>query len=392
MNAQVRRRAALLLLGLSLSALLSGCWDKKELDMLFIVTGVALDAGKTPEEIDITLQVGRTNSDTAGTGDVRSQENPFILLKAKSDTIENGIMDINRDSSRTVFLHHNQVVLFGAALAQRGIRERLDLFMRNHETRLEVPVVVAEGRAEKVLATKMDQDKLTGLFLARLLWDLHAVSPELRVRLLDVVSRLLDGSSAPVATMFKIVEVDGKDKIRMTGLALFHKDQMVGSLNNAETHGYIWAMGNVEGCGLEVKDTQGRAVLRITRLDSVREVGLRPDGGARASLSVTADLGISELVGFQSMDPLELISHLSGMAEREIRRQILETFAVTRRFNTDIYRFGVSLHRKYPQEWKAMKERWDELYPDMEMDVRVKVKILGTGKTVPSLEMEEKTS
>ncbi len=384
----IRLFAAALLIPI-LMTFLSGCWDEHELDALFIITGVALDKSIRPDQMDITMQVGKTESESSGSGDASSQGDSIILLKTTNDTMLGGIMDFNRDSSRRVLLHHNQVLLFGSALAEQGVKKRIDLFMRDQEARMEVPVMVSDGFASAVLSTKMDQDKISGLFLSRVMSGLAAVSPQYRVRMLDFASRLMDGTSSPVAPIAKVVEEDGKNEIRIAGMAVFKGDKMIGRLSNDEVLGYIWAMGDVKQSGVAAKNHLGKAVFNIAELDCKKDITLRQDGGVRVAMDVDAVLNVGELSGFEGMPPDELMPLLVELAQDEIGLKITNTFEIARRLNADIYRFGISVYRKYPKEWKIMRDHWDAIFPDIELSVRTRVRIPGTGKTVQSLEMEE---
>lgn len=372
-----------------LMLLLSGCWDNHELDAMFIITGVALDEADDPEQMDITLQIGEARQESSGSDEGNSEQNSVILLKTTGDTMMSGLIEFNRDSSHKLLLHHNQVLLLGTALARQGVKKRIDLFMRDQQARMEVPVVVVEGRAEEALSAKLTQEKITGIFLARALNDLAAMSPKYRVRMLDFASRLLDETSSPVAPMIKVVQQGGKQDIKISGMAVFKGDRMVGGLTNDETMGYIWSMGNVQQCDMEAGSSLGKAVFHIIKLDCSREVTLRQNKGVRVALSVNATLNVGELSGFAGMAPDELLLYLVRLAEEEIRRRITDSFEAACGLNADIYGFGASVHRKYPKEWKTMKGRWDTIFSDIEFSVETRVRIPGTGQIIQSLEMED---
>ena len=253
---------------------------------------------------------------------------------------------------------------------------------------MEVPVVVVDGRAEEALSAKLVQEKITGIFLARALNDLAVMSPKYRVRMLDFASRLLDGTSSPIAPMIKVVQQGGKQEIKITGMAVFKGDRMVGRLTNDETMGYIWSMGNVQQCDMETGSSLGKAVFHITKLDCKRDITLRQDKGVQVALSADATLNVGELSGFAGMAPDELLLYLVQLAEEEIRRKITDSFETARGLNADIYGFGTSVHRKYPKEWEMMKGQWDAIFPDIEFSVKARVHIPGTGQIIQSLEME----
>ncbi|HWQ74208.1 MAG TPA: Ger(x)C family spore germination protein [Syntrophomonas sp.] len=378
--------AAVLLPALML--LLSGCWDNHELDTLFIVTGVALDKADDPEQLDIALQIGKTRSNTSDSGEPNSQEDSTILLKTTGNTMLEGLMKFNRDSSRTLLLQHNQVLLLGSALAEQGVKDHIDLFLRDQEARMEVLVMVAEGRAEEVLSARLEQEKISGIYLARVMQDLYAVSPYYKIRMLDFVSRLRDGTSSPVAPVAVLTGKGDKQEIWIDGLAVFKGDKLIGRLSNDEALGYVWTMGDVAQCGVVAQSKYGRAVFRIVKLDAKRDITLRPDGSVLVTLSVDATLGIGELRGFDGISPKALMPYLVELAQDQIREQIMDTFQTAQALNADIYGFGTSVHRAYPGEWKAMKGRWGKLFPEIGLDVQCKVHLPATGQIVKSLEME----
>lgn len=367
---------------------LSGCWDSHELDAMLIITGIALDESSNPDQMDIAVQIGETKQGSSGSGEANSQESSTILLKATSDTMLGGIMEINRDSSHKLLLHHNQVLLLGSSLAEQGVEKRIDLLMRDQQARMEVPVMVVDGRAEEALSAELEQDKISGIYLARMLDGLSVISPAYKVRLLDFASRLLDKTTAPVAPMIALGKKDDKQEVKFTGMAVFKGDRMIGQLNVDEAAGYAWSMGKVRQATMEVSSDRGKAVYHVATLNCRREVTLRPDGGVQVALSADANLNLDELSGFDKVKADELMSELMKTAQEEIERKITSSFDAARRLDADIYGFGTSVYRKYPKEWKTMKDRWDQIFPNTKFSVKAKVQISATGQIGHSLEME----
>ena len=81
------------------------------------------------------------------------------------------------------------------------------------------------------------------------------------------------------------------------------------------------------------------------------------------------------------------MTYLMAASRNEIRNAIVNTFDIVRDLNSDIYGIGMSVYRKYPREWRKMKKQWDKIFPETELDVKVRVRIPSTGQVVESLEM-----
>ena len=389
MTAHKTRAVAAALLAAAGMALLSGCWDNHELDAMFIITGVGLDATQNdPNQMDITLQIGETKQGGSGSGEANSQEDSTLLMKVTSDTMLSGMMKLNEESSHKLLLHHNQVLLLGSSLAEQGVESRLDMFLRDQQARMEVPVVVVDGLAEDALSAQLEQDRISGIFLSRVLNDLAGISPQYRVRMLDFVSRLLDGTTSPVVPMITVSKEGEKQKIELTGMAVFRGDRMVGQLNEDETVGYIWAMGKVQKSTMEAVGNSGKAVFRIAKMNCKQKVTLRQDGGVNVALSVSADLKVDELSGFDRMTIDEAMPVLTEMARNEIRQKILGGFEAARRLHADIYGFGTEVYRQHPKEWRSMKSQWDQIFQKIKPDVQVEVYLPTTGQIGHSLEMK----
>jgi spore germination protein KC len=283
------------------------------------------------------------------------------------------------------------VLLIGAALAEEGVRDRMDIFMRNQETRLEVPVIITEGRAEEVLSAKLDQEKVSGVLLSRVIQNLSAVSPCYKVRILDFASMLKSKTADPAIPLISVARTGDKNEIQVDGMAVFKGDKMVGRLGNDDVPGYEWAMGNVEQCGIAVYDGERKAVFHVLRIDGKRKVTLRQDGGARVDIAVEATLNISELSDFGGVSPEELMPYLKQAAREKIKNSVVRAFALTQDLNTDIYGISAAARRRYPRQWKRMGERREALFSECEVNVSVKADIHETGQITKSLEMGEGT-
>jgi spore germination protein KC len=60
----------------------------------------------------------------------------------------------------------------------------------------------------------------------------------------------------------------------------------------------------------------------------------------------------------------------------------------------DIFNFHRSYQRKYTKEWNSAKVKWDEIFPNVEIDYEIDVKILRPGLSteppaVPKSEVED---
>ena len=393
------KRLALALALLLTSSTLSGCWDSKEIDKLAIVIGSAVDLSTVPGMVDLTLEMANTQGAGTGSGGSSGRssggsqdgggQSAFSMLKATNATVMGCLMEIDQNSNRTSMAKHNQVRLFGSALCEQGLKDQLDMFMREQQTRLEVPMLVVEGNAGEALSATVAGKELCGMFLSGMLEDQARISPAYRIRLIDFVKTILEGTTSAAIPLVKLFTEGEKQSINIIGMAVFKDDRMVGSLSNDDSLGYIWSLGNVKASNVALTEGPNKAMLHISRLDCKRKVALRPDGGVRVELHLTGGASIAELNGFAQTKPTELMPYLESLAKAEIRERILAAFEAAKALRADIYGFGASVYREYPRQWKEMESNWDELFQQLELIVEVDLRLVSTGEIVQSVTMEE---
>lgn len=389
MTAKIKRIVALFMVVIMIPGLLSGCWDNRELDHLFIVTGIALDATEDTDEVNVTVQIGNEKKQEASMGESSQGGTSTIILNTVSDTIMGALREFNRDSNHKLLMQHNQIRLFSMKLAEGGIKKHIDLFLRDQQARLEVPLLLVDGKAADALTAELEQDPMSGMFLSGMLEDLSKISVEYQVRMLDFVSKLLQEGVSPVIPIIKVLSEGDSDRIVMDGMGIFKGDKLIGRLDNEQTIGFLWALGDVKKCNVKVIEGESKAILHVSSLKTKRKVTIDDGDKIKTSLTLEVATSLAELEGFSQMQPKELIEHLQVLAQEEMKKNIEECFQTSQNLKSDIFGISTSIYQRHPKQWKALQGRWDEIYPMIELDVQINLKIAGTGQIVQSLEMEE---
>ena len=89
---------------------------------------------------------------------------------------------------------------------------------------------------------------------------------------------------------------------------------------------------------------------------------------------------VGEVVGNIDISKEENLKELekacSKAAEEGIKSAVTK---VQKEFGLDIFGFGLVFHRKYPEEWKNIKENWDEIFSKADFEIEVETDIIRTG-------------
>ena len=358
---------------------LSGCWNRHELETLAIVMGVGVDKPKESGKVQITAQIVKPGEIKSSDGGGSAKA--FWNIGNTGETVFNTVRDLTSKSSRKLFFPHNQVLIFGRSIAKEGIQEFIDFFMRDPETRGNVWVVVAQGTAEEVLDVKSELEKVPANNIATLIKDnAAATSQTSAIRLRDFASRLMSKTTAPIAPFIEISE-DGEEKVaKISGTAVFKRDKLVGKMNKIEGRGLLWVLGEVKGGIIEVEGPDNNRVsLEIIRARGkiVPEI---EDDRIKMKVNIIEEGNIGEQSGPENLADLTKIAILEEKKAEVIQSEVMAAVKKAQELDADVFGFGDAVHQKYPEEWKDLESNWDEIFPDIEVEVNVEAKLTLMGR------------
>ena len=146
----------LLCLGLVVSVTcLSGCWDRREINELAVVSALGIDKEddiwKVTAEIFRPTSGGGNDGNTGGGGG--TAERQAWVVQGQDYTILGALRDMALKVPRRVYAAHISAIIIGEEMARQGILEFLDLWERDAEARLITKILICRGRAEDVLVS-----------------------------------------------------------------------------------------------------------------------------------------------------------------------------------------------------------------------------------------------
>ncbi len=368
----------------------NGCWSYHELNQLAVVAGTAIDRGKKPGTVQLTLQIFKPSaSQSGGGGDGTGgggsgQQQPFIVKSRTGKTIFDAAQNFLAETDRKLYWPHNQVIILGNEQARQGVRLVLDYFVRNNEPRPTMWILVAEDKAGAILNAPGDLEKVSAMEISQLIQAQSFSSKNVMINLQDFATRLLSKTVAPIATLIKINEVGGKKRLGLSGTAVFKGDRLVGTLDGRQTRGVLWVQGKVKQGAIIINVPGGKAGLEIARSRTkVKPVLFKNKLKIKVSIHEEGNLNCQ-----MSPEDLTKPEKLKSLARREaivIKNEINAALAKAKEFNADIFGFSEAIHKSNPKEWRTMKEKWDQIFPRLQVDVDVNCVIHSVGLTIPPL-------
>ncbi len=382
-----------LLLIITVILSLCGCWNMRELDNLSIVMGFGIDKSEVSNEIELTTQIVRTSEkNQSATKQKESDDSSFINLKSTGKDIFTIIRDYTHKISRRLYIGDSQIIVFGENSAKDGIRDKLDFFMRDHEGRLIVYVIVAKGKAYDVLNEKPEFGNIPALDIAKLVENQFATSEAVKVTLFDLIPNLVSNTKSMVLPCVSIFSEGEEKKIVLSSSAVFKDDNLVGELDKKETRGYLWVMNNVKSGVINVNVLGENTSIEIKKAKSEVVPQINKDGSIKIKVKITEEGVLNSQMGNASLDKIFNNKKLENATAYEIKKEIQQTLDKAREMGTDIYGFGEAINLKYPKEWKTIQTNWDKLFKEIDIKIEVTSKLVGDGRIVNPIYPEKEES
>lgn len=235
--------------------LLSGCWDKVDLNDRAFVIAIGVDKWEdtkkespvhklTNENLNYSVSLALPDLQAfSGTGgsDAKTQ-----AVKCAADTTLTGAFGIvDSYSSQKMYLGHSKTIILGKDIASDKdlLRGALDAIERNPDISRKIVLYVSDGKAVDVLEADAPGEPLVGLFVSHYLKNNEKASALIFKQDLEKTVQQLHLNGNAVLPKISVDQGD----IQLSGAAVIKDYSVVGYLDDFETRGYLWVNGKGKG-------------------------------------------------------------------------------------------------------------------------------------------------
>lgn len=370
----------------------SSCWSRRELNTIGIVTALGIDKAEEEGKILVSLQIIKPSEIKSSAGGPGGSSKGVWIAKSTGYTVFDAIRNATMITERKVFLSQNMVVIIGEDLAKMGVSPLLDVLDRDPEPRRLAWFLIAQGRAEDVIESEHEQEKIPAEAIEGLIKSSKFSSMGVQINMHEFLKMLAYPTTDPYATRIQVFKEPSKDpkeskpinRMRITGASVFKKDKLVGWLNRPETRGLNWIRGKVDSGIIVVKspeDETKNIALEIIRANSKIVPEIR-DGQIIMNVEVKEEGNFAEQMSPGLFLTPEMFKVLEKRKAAVIKNEIESVLKKAQQeWGVDIFGFGEILHRKYPKEWERLKDRWEEEFPQVQVNLKIITKLRVGGLT-----------
>jgi len=386
----LRKPPAFIALLAAVAVLMSGCWDRREVNELAIVLGAGIDLAPGGQ-VRLTLQLAKPRSFAAGGatgGGGAKAEPPTWTVSETGSTVFDAQKKLAASLSRSIDFKHCLIYIFGEEVARRGMIKYENYFVRSAEAREISWVLVAKGEAGKILETSSQLEIGSALEIDNIARSKNTHS----INLKNFIATLSTPGANPIASRVEVVEqgvtwspeekLTRHKVVAITGVAAFREDKLAGWLNEEEMEGMIWLRGDMAKMDIVIpslNEPNKKLAINVTRYNTKVEPyydGKTIKFGVKVALegNLAEQESKEDILDEKVRRALE--KEIAGDVQKKARLALEKAQG---EYGVDIFYFGGAFHRKYPKDWRKLKNKWNDIFPSVEVDLAVEAHIRNSG-------------
>ncbi|MDI4644498.1 Ger(x)C family spore germination protein [Cohnella hashimotonis] len=394
---------------LAFCILLSGCWDRTELNELAITSATSFDKTDKGWTISYQIIIPSAISSGYGGGGAGSSGSPITVYSTTGKTIREAVSRSVMESPRELYFAHNRVLVVSDRAARSGMNAILDVYFRLPEARETVNILISEGDPSRIISQLFAIQRISGEGLQALIAKesrIDSILPAVKVYEFamsivgdgrsGVLPEIYIGGSPDVNRTDQLSKTSLTARLKLGRLALFKADRMVGWLNQREALGVSFIADRIKSATFAFPcvnrgQTEQLGTFRITK-SSTKLVPRRAGERLTMDVRIRTEGALEEMdCALDLLEP-SVLQQLEARLKEEIDNIVDEAWKAVKMHKADVLGFAEAVHRHDPKYWKSVKNNWDEAFASIALKTDIKMKIERVGvstKTFKKLEEQE---
>ena len=379
--------------------LLTGCWDKVEIERKSFISTIAVDVGKSiskqnelkkikSDEIfneseykKLNITFGFPNISELGPTDSGAATEQIISTDAFS--MQDSINELASKTSRIIYTGHSKLLLLSNEVLQYPdvFKEIVDFFERQADINRMMFVVAVDGKAQDYVKFIPSMEKNIQTYISGLMENSSNNSSILPVTLNDMLICLYNNKSIAIPSLE--FDKEDKTKLNIAGMALIKDYKIDGYLTPDETSSLDILRGEIKGGketilknGHPIEFEVGGVKRRIKIVDSnnIKKLNVRIDVSLEGQLK---GYSVSEnLFDYEKLEDIQQdFSHVIERKCEKVARILQEQHPI------DLIGLKDYCEKFHPDLYKKIGDNWDEVYKNANIDVNVVVHARRVGIT-----------
>ncbi|MEH7352759.1 Ger(x)C family spore germination protein [Neobacillus drentensis] len=360
---------------------IAGCWDTNESERMVYAQGLGVDYKDGHYTVYLQVINLRLMAKSESSGPGGAQVNVEVG-HASSKSFDKAVFNLYKSAQRRIFWGHLSYLVFTEdALKHVGVKATIDMLDRYRETRYRIWMYATKEPLSKVFVTTPILDMSTAL--SRLSDPKAAFHQSSFIRPIDMRELLiaLDEPGHEVIMPFIsisakawVTDKGGHDAIKIDGIAVTTADALKGDITNDYAIGFRWMSKDFVRDGIEVKSKEGSKVNLVIEKLKVKVLPVVKNSNIHFNVQIKAKAVVLVLVEKVNL------ARLATETEKEIKKQVMETYTKGLSIDADVYRLSEALYRRNVKAWKQAEHNGKIPLTKDSIKLDIKVKLVNGAK------------
>lgn len=364
------RVAALLML-----LLLSGCWDRMEVNDIAFVMGTAVDKEDDLYRVSVQFALPAKLGNVATRGSGGGGQKVWAVDTMTGRTLREANQKQQKSLSRQMNFSHRRVFVASEEVAREGLEPVVDILARVPQNRMTSLMAVSKGKAVEIL----DNETAVEQFPSEMLRELMQSQMRAPTTVTGFISRALEEGIDPVvpALTLRITQPGSQDKpVRVPetiGLGLFRGAKLVTILEGPLAPGLLLAMGQAQAAEMQLivpGAAPGMVAVRLHE-SSADLVPLVQGEKITARIRIRAKVALMENTTGEWSPSGAFLDKVKAAMIKRIIQDVEGAFRAAQEAGSDPMGVGAALHRSRPDYWRRIKPTWQRRYREVKPLVEV---------------------
>ncbi|OIR60897.1 spore gernimation protein [Bacillus sp. FMQ74] len=350
--------------------LLTGCWDRTEINDIAFVVSSAIDKKKDQYRVALQIPlVGQLGGQTGGGGGTAGSKTWYVD-SASGTTIREANNKLQTSLSRTINTSHRRTVIIGEDMARDGVAPVFDILTRNPQNRLTALILVSRGEARDILNTDVQLEQ----FPAEMIRELAIIATSRPVFLSRFMSDLVETGSDPYAPVISASKTKpggkGKSNLKIDGLAIFKKDRLMDIFKDEHMTAALMLLNQARQPEfiVDLPNQMGQASIQLQKSNASFHAAEK-NGKLSMTIEIRAKGIIMENQSTYETRENDQYYIIQKALNRTIKKDVISTVHRLQKLKADPAGFQDRTIRSTATTKNLLKKEWEEVYKDMEVHV-----------------------
>ena len=374
-----------------------GCWNYKELDDYSIITGIAIDKDKQNYEVSVLISNASKNSSQNSD----SSQSKGVVYSSKGNSIYKALKDIALISPKELYLDHFSILIISEQIAEEGIYNIVDFFLRYPNARKDFSVAIAKDTkakdtlkiitpitdfpsqsiADNLKASTNLQGNISNVNYNELMYNLIAPGKEVVMNSIEIIGDEKEGS-----TKENIESSEPKTNLKLSNLAIFKDDKFVSWASEEESYGINIINNKISEMYIKLNINDGYVVVSPVNFNSKVEIKLE-NNKPKILINTSGNAKIMEVNGKIDLEDNSIIKEIEKKSNKKIKEYIEKALNIAIKNETDIFGFGLKLYKNNPTYFSKVENNWNNNLKNLNIKIKSDLIIKSISSTQNSVEV-----